>query len=72
MTEIGKRTDVATLFGIKIHGLLAWWIWRTYYLGNLPTMNKKLRAMGDWISDLLFKPDVTMVKRRVREQDKEK
>jgi NADH:ubiquinone reductase (H+-translocating) len=72
MAEIGKRTGVATLFGIKVHGLLAWWILRTYYLGNLPTINKKLRVMGDWISDLLFKPDVTMVKRRVREQDKEK
>ena len=72
MAEIGKRTGVATLFGFKVHGILAWWIWRTYYLSNLPTINKKLRVMGDWISNLLFKPDVTMVKRRVKEQDKEK
>ena len=72
MAEIGKRTGVATLFGFKVHGILAWWIWRTYYLSNLPTINKKLRVMADWISDLLFKPDVTMVKRRVKEQDKEK
>jgi NADH:quinone reductase (non-electrogenic) len=72
MAEIVKRTGVATLFAFKVHGLLIWRIWRTYYLGNLPTINKKLRVMGDWISDLLFKPDVTMVKRRVKEQDKEK
>jgi NADH dehydrogenase len=72
MAEIGKRTGVATHFGFKVHGILAWWIWRTYYLSNLPTINKKLRVMSDWISDLLFKPDVTMVKRRVKEQDKEK
>src|SRR5712691_8029468 len=67
MAEIGKRTGVATLFGFKVHGILAWWIGRTYYLSNLPTINKKLRVMGDWISDILFKPDVTMVKRRVKE-----
>ena len=71
MAQIGKRTGVATLFGFKVHGIVAWWIWRTYYLSNLPTTNKKLKVMGDWISDLLFKPDVTMFKRRTKEQNKE-
>jgi NADH:ubiquinone reductase (H+-translocating) len=30
MAEIGKRTGVATLFGLRIRGCVAWW--RTYYL----------------------------------------
>jgi hypothetical protein len=34
-----------------------------YYLGNLPTTKKKLKVMGDWTSDLLFPPDVAMIKR---------
>ncbi|PWU80056.1 MAG: 6-phosphogluconate dehydrogenase [Candidatus Nitrosopolaris wilkensis] len=64
MAEIGKRTGVAILFGrIKLHGFLAWWMWRTYYLANLPTGKKKLKVMGDWTSDLFFKPDVAMIKR---------
>jgi NADH:quinone reductase (non-electrogenic) len=63
MAEIGKRTGVATIFGTKIHGFAAWWLWRTYYLGNLPTIKKKLKVMGDWTSDLMFKPDVAMIKR---------
>jgi NADH dehydrogenase len=64
MAEIGKRTGVAILFGrIKLHGFLAWWLWRTYYLGNLPSIKKKLKVMGDWTSDLVFKPDVAMIKR---------
>jgi NADH:ubiquinone reductase (H+-translocating) len=42
MAEIGKRTGVAILFGrIKLHGFLAWWLWRTYYLVNLPTARHK-------------------------------
>ena len=62
MAEIGKRTGVAILFGrIKLHGFLAWWLWRSYYLANLPTPKKKLKVMGDWTSDLLFKPDVSQV-----------
>ena len=63
MAEIGKRTGVAELFGFKIHGFIAWWLWRTFYLVNLPTIKKKLKVMGDWTMDLLFRSDVSMIKR---------
>jgi NADH:ubiquinone reductase (H+-translocating) len=63
MAEIGKRTGVAIILGMKIHGFIAWWLWRTFYLANLPTIKKKLKVMGDWTTDLLFKPDVSMIKR---------
>ncbi len=61
MAEIGKRTGVATLFGMKIHGFAAWWLWRTFYLANLPTARKKLKVMSDWTMDLFYKPDATMI-----------
>lgn len=65
MAEIGKRTGVATLLGgrIKLHGFIAWWLWRTFYLLNLPTKKKKLKVMTDWTMDLFFKPDVAKIKR---------
>jgi NADH:ubiquinone reductase (H+-translocating) len=62
MAEIGKRTGVAKLFGFKIHGFVAWWLWRTFYLSNLPTIKKKLKVIGDWTMDLIYKPDVAMIK----------
>jgi NADH:ubiquinone reductase (H+-translocating) len=62
MAEIGKRGGVAKLFGFKIHGFIAWWLWRTFYLSNLPTIKKRLKVMGDWTADLLFKPDVSMIR----------
>ena len=65
MAEIGKRTGVATLLGFRVHGFLAWWIWRTYYLSNLPTIKKKLKVMGDWTMDLIYRPDVAMIKRQL-------
>ena len=68
MAEIGKRTGVAILFNkIKLHGFIAWWLWRTYYLANLPTTRKKFKVLGDWISDLMFKPDVSMITRQEKE-----
>jgi NADH dehydrogenase len=71
MAEIGKRSGVATLFGFKIHGFAAWWLWRTFYLANLPTTQKKLKVMLDWTMDLLFKPDVAMIKRFVNGKENE-
>jgi NADH dehydrogenase len=62
MAQIGKRSGVAILFGkIKLHGIIAWWLWRSYYLANLPTMKKKFKVIGDWTSDLLYKPDVSQI-----------
>jgi NADH:ubiquinone reductase (H+-translocating) len=65
MAEIGKRTGVGELLGLKVQGFVAWWIWRTYYLSNLPTIEKKVRVMVDWTIDLFFKRDVTRLKTAV-------
>lgn len=62
MAEIGRRNGVADILGHKVHGFVAWWIWRTYYLANLPTIEKKMRVMVDWTIDLFFRRDVTKLK----------
>jgi NADH dehydrogenase len=67
MTLIGKRNGVGILLGYKIQGFAAWWVWRSYYLLNLPTVEKKLRVMVDWFIDLFFKRDVTRLKTPVEE-----
>jgi NADH dehydrogenase len=62
MTLIGKRNGVGIILGHKVQGFVAWWFWRSYYLVNLPTVEKKLRVSVDWIIDLFFKRDVTRLK----------
>jgi NADH dehydrogenase len=62
MALIGRRNGVGILFGHRVHGFIAWWLWRSYYLGNLPTLEKKLRVSVDWFIDLFFKRDVTRLK----------
>jgi NADH dehydrogenase FAD-containing subunit len=46
MASIGKRTGVGNLLGVQVQGFLAWWIWRNYYLVNLPTLQKKVRVLA--------------------------
>src|SRR5262249_7736090 len=62
MASIGKRTGVGNLMGIQVQGFLAWWIWRNYYLANLPNLHKKIRVLVDWIIDIFFRRDVTKLK----------
>ncbi|MDR4492009.1 MAG: FAD-dependent oxidoreductase [Candidatus Nitrosocosmicus sp.] len=61
MALIGKKNGVGVLFGVKIHGTIAWMFWRFYYLGNLPTLEKKIRVLMDWSIDMLFKRDVSRI-----------
>jgi NADH dehydrogenase len=70
MASIGKRTGIGKLLGIEVQGFLAWWIWRNYYLANLPTFQKKIRVMSDWMLDMFFKRDVTMLRTFVEEKEK--
>ena len=72
MASIGKRTGIGNLLGIEIQGILAWLIWRGYYLVHLPTFQKKIRVLADWILDIFFKRDVTMLKTLIEEEEKAK
>jgi NADH:quinone reductase (non-electrogenic) len=67
MATIGKRVGVAKIFGFKFKGLIAWFLWRTFYLSKLPTIKKKLRIIGDWSMELIFHNDVSMIKGYIEE-----
>ena len=55
MATIGKRNAVALIGGKKIHGVMAWILWRFFYLSNLPTNEKKVRVALEWFLDVFFK-----------------
>ena len=59
MAMIGRRDGVAILFGIRLRGVLAWILWRNYYLSRLPSAEKRLRVAIDWLVDLYVPSDVT-------------
>jgi NADH dehydrogenase len=52
LASIGHHTGVASFFGFKFSGFIAWWMWRSVYLAKLPRLVKKLRVMIAWTLDL--------------------
>ncbi|MFY9796730.1 MAG: hypothetical protein WAK17_15525 [Candidatus Nitrosopolaris sp.] len=39
ITWLKVKSAQRAAFVKEAHGFLAWWMWRTYYLANLPTAN---------------------------------
>ena len=62
MAHLGQHQAVAMLGGLKISGFPAWWLWRTYYLFRIPTLERKIRVAIDWTLDLIFSRDTVQVK----------
>ncbi|TLX77409.1 MAG: NAD(P)/FAD-dependent oxidoreductase [Thaumarchaeota archaeon] len=62
MAIIGKRSAIATIFGLHLHGYIAWWIWRTVYLSKIPKLDKRVRIFLDWTIDLFFDRDISRLK----------
>lgn len=57
LAAIGCRTAVAKVFGVRLAGFFAWWLWRTVYLLKMPGLGRKVRVAADWTLDLLFPRD---------------
>jgi NADH dehydrogenase len=62
MGALGHRSAVAEVFGVKLSGFLAWWLWRTIYLMKLPGLDRKIRVAVDWALNLLLPPDIVQLR----------
>jgi NADH dehydrogenase len=54
LAALGCRTAVARVFGFKLAGFPAWFLWRTVYLLKMPGLARKVRVALDWTMDLVF------------------
>jgi len=61
MALVGERTGVADVMGHLFSGFTAWFIWRTYYLLQIPQLEKRVRVMLDWTLDLFFTRDLVQL-----------
>jgi len=68
MANLGQHQAVAMLGGLKISGFPAWWLWRTYYLFRIPTLERKIRVAIDWTLDLFFSRDTAKIALPAREK----
>jgi NADH dehydrogenase len=61
MGSLGHSKAFGQLLGVRVRGVLAWFVRRTYYLLQMPGWRRRLRIVIDWTFALLFRPDVVKI-----------
>jgi NADH dehydrogenase len=62
LASIGHHTGVGVVFGIKVRGWIAWFMWRGYYWSRVPGIGGKARVAFDWFLNVLFGSDPVQLK----------
>jgi NADH:ubiquinone reductase (H+-translocating) len=52
---LGLYKGVANVYGIKVKGLPAWFMHRSYHMSRIPSVNRKIRVVADWTLALLLR-----------------
>jgi NADH dehydrogenase len=61
LASIGNHKAVGTVFGMRVSGFLAWFLWRGVYLGKMPTLARKVQIAFDWAWQLFFPRDLVQI-----------
>lgn len=60
LVALGHRTAAAEIRGHHFSGFAAWLMWRGIYLAKLPSAEKRVRVLLDWLLDLAFSRDIVV------------
>jgi NADH dehydrogenase len=58
LASLGDFEGVGRVMKVKVRGFIAWWVWRSYYLFQMPRFERKLRIVLDWTVALFFQYDI--------------
>jgi NADH dehydrogenase len=58
VASLGLHKGVAEIYGVKLRGLPAWFMHRTYHMTRMPTFNRKVRVIADWTLALFFRREI--------------
>jgi NADH dehydrogenase len=61
MGSLGHGKAFGQLLKLRVRGVLAWFVRRSYYLLQMPGWARRLRIMIDWTFALLFRPDIVKI-----------
>jgi NADH dehydrogenase len=62
IANIGHRNAVAEIYGFKLSGFVAWFLWRGIYLAKLPTLSRKLEVAVGWACAIPFPPNIVQLR----------
>ena len=68
LCSIGGHRAVAEMFGFKLSGFLAWFVWRGVYLFKLPAWSRRIQVGLDWAWLLFFPRDLSHIRTDVTER----
>ena len=55
---LGRFSGAARIMGFKVSGFWAWWMYRTFFLLQLPRLKRKIQVLIDWSLELVFPRDI--------------
>jgi NADH dehydrogenase len=58
VATLGRHKGIADVMGLRLRGVLGWFVTRTYHLYQLPLLTRKLRVVTDWTVALFFRRDI--------------
>jgi NADH dehydrogenase len=58
VASLGLYKGVAEIYGVKLRGVVAWFMHRTYHVSRMPTWNRRIRIVLDWTTALLMGREV--------------
>jgi NADH:ubiquinone reductase (H+-translocating) len=58
VASLGLHKGVAQVYGVKLTGLIAWFMHRSYHVSRIPSFNRKVRVVIDWSLALFLKREV--------------
>jgi len=61
MGSLGHSKGFGQLLKVRVRGVVAWFVRRSYYLFQMPGWRRRLRIMIDWTFALLFRPDIVKI-----------
>lgn len=68
LCSIGGHSAVAEMFGFKLSGFVAWFVWRGVYLFKLPSLSRQIQVGFDWAWLLVFPRDLSCIKTDVTDR----
>ena len=58
VASLGLYKGVAEIYGVKLRGIVAWFMHRTYHVSRMPTWNRRIRIVFDWTGALVLGREV--------------
>ncbi|HET7537184.1 MAG TPA: FAD-dependent oxidoreductase [Candidatus Didemnitutus sp.] len=68
LCSIGGHCAVAEMFGLRLSGFFAWFVWRGVYLFKLPAWSRRIQVGLDWAWLLFFPRDLSHIKTDVTDR----